>query len=288
MFYQTDLPQENDREAAAALVSLTPSESKRLIAKGVAALPQVKQAMARGLVIIARGTSNTYVAEELLGNRIEPKCEYLRGCIVNGELGANTRRGGGPDLVLRDGKLIGVRPQDAIKEFSADDVFLKGASAVDASGEAGVLAAGSDGGTIGYALTTLIARRAHLIVPVGLEKLVPNVAEASRRCGVFRFKYSTGLPCALVPLVNAEVVTEVQALAILARVRATHVASGGIGGSEGAVVLALEGSDESVERAFGIVKSVKGEPPVPAPAEVIPSAASLGYDPKALHKLLAR
>jgi hypothetical protein len=61
------------------------------------------------------------------------------------------------------------------------------------------------------------------------------------------------------------VITEIQALGILAGVDGRLVASGGIGGSEGAVVLLLEGSEKNVDKAFEIVESVKGEAPVPVP-----------------------
>ena len=60
--------------------------------------------------------------------------------------------------------------------------------------------------------------------------------------------------------------TEIQALTVLTGVTATHVASGGVGGSEGCVILALEGSEDVVTRAYQLVESIKGEAPVPAPA----------------------
>ncbi|MEE8362664.1 MAG: hypothetical protein V3S18_01185, partial [Dehalococcoidia bacterium] len=44
-----------------------------------------------------------------------------------------------------------------------------------------------------------------------------------------------------------------------------HVASGGVAGSEGAVILALEGDDETVRTAFELVESIKGEEPIPLP-----------------------
>jgi hypothetical protein len=65
-------------------------------------------------------------------------------------------------------------------------------------------------------------------------------------------------------LTNANVVTEIQALKILAGVSAKLVAAGGIGGSEGSVVLVAEGGGPDVKRAFSIVESIKGEKPVPA------------------------
>jgi hypothetical protein len=66
----------------------------------------------------------------------------------------------------------------------------------------------------------------------------------------------------LKPVGNATVVTEIQALRFLAGVKATHVASGGIGGCEGAVTLVVKGTDEGVRRTFEMVEGVKGEKPV--------------------------
>ena len=74
----------------------------------------------------------------------------------------------------------------------------------------------------------------------------------------------------LVPVVTSLVVTEVQALEVLTGVTAIHVGSGGVGGSEGCVILALEGSEGTVNRAYQLVESVKGEPPVGTP-ELVPA-----------------
>ena len=281
MFYKSHLPDNDASNQVSALVVLTPSESKRLIARAVANLPEVKRALAEGLIIIARGTANTFAAEEIMDIVMEPKSEYSRGCIVCGELRVNAKRGGRSDFVLRKGQMAEITPQEAIKEFTRNDIFIKGANAVDSSGEAAALAAGDSAGTIGNALATLVSRASHLIVPVGLEKLIPSVAQASPKCGIYNFKYSTGLPCALVPLINAEVVTEVQAFEVLTGSRATHVASGGIGGSEGAVVLTLEGDEDTIDRAFELVKAIKGEPPVPGPEQTTPVAAGTNYNPAA-------
>ena len=66
-------------------------------------------------------------------------------------------------------------------------------------------------------------------------------------------------------MTNGKVITEVQALRILTGVTATHVGSGGIGGSEGTVVLSLGGKEKAVDNAFELVKSIKGEPPISKP-----------------------
>ena len=46
---------------------LTVSESKRLIAKGIAVNKEVRERLENGMVIITLGTTNTYIAEELAG-----------------------------------------------------------------------------------------------------------------------------------------------------------------------------------------------------------------------------
>ena len=281
MFYQTKLPEIREKPVA-AMFSLTPAEAMRLIAKGVTALPVIKSAMQKGMIIIARGTTNAFVIEELLHISVNPKSDYSRGVIVDGELRINTKRGLGNGYVIRQGKIMDVNPRDAIRDFQRDDVFIKGASAIDSSGNAAVLAAGTDSGTIGYALPITMARASHLIVPTQMARMIPSLPAAISRTGVFNYKYCTGSPCALVPLVNAEVVTEIQALEILAGVRSTYIASGGVGGSEGTVVMIMEGNKEALENAFSLIKSIKGEPAVGRPEMTSSPAAEFNYNPVAI------
>ncbi len=297
MFYEYPIPEITDNTTK-ALVTLTPAESKRLIAKGVAAMPEVKKALGSGIIIFARGTTNTYVAEEIMqtnaenktayDHKIINKAEYSRGVVTHGELTSNLRRGTGNDFVLKNGKVWDIRPQEVISQFTRNDVFFKGANAVDAWGEAGVLCASADAGTIGYAMMSLIARDANLIVPVGLEKMIPSVEDALSVTGVYNYKYSTGSPVVLVPLVKAKVITEIQALAILFSVGATMVGAGGIGGSEGTVALIIEGDEAGVDKAFDLIKSIKDEKPVPAPEIIRPSGATFNWDAKAIQEAAAR
>ena len=50
-----------------ALLVLTPAESKRLIAKAVAAMPEIKKAKEHAQIVIGHGSTNVCVAEEILG-----------------------------------------------------------------------------------------------------------------------------------------------------------------------------------------------------------------------------
>jgi len=60
------------------------------------------------------------------------------------------------------------------------------------------------------------------------------------------------------PVLGAEVITELQALRLLAGVRATMVASGGWGDSQGSVTLSLQGQPSQVETAVEWARYVKG------------------------------
>ncbi|MBI2832257.1 MAG: hypothetical protein HYX79_08380 [Chloroflexi bacterium] len=276
-FERTVLP---GAKLESALVSLNPAESKRLVAKAVAALPEIKAVLKEGTLVIAWGTTNAFVAEEVLGKTIAHKADFASGVISEGELNSTYPGIKINPFVLQNGKLIEMHQKEALRNARPGDVFIKGANAIDANGNIGTLVAAHAGGFMYDAWFAAAARGATFICPVGLEKLVPSVSDAAQKCGLFRYKYSMGLPCALITFANAKVVTEIQAIRALTGAGATHVASGGIAGSEGAVALALEGEADVLERAFELVKSVKGEPPVLAPRKYTnPRAESVGYDP---------
>ena len=91
------------------------------------------------------------------------------------------------------------------------------------------------------------------------------------------------------PVQTGLVITEIQAFALLAGVKAYHIASGGVGGSEGAVMLTLEGDEERLTKAFEIVKAIKGEKPPTLPSKLfVSSAADYNYDALAQHGTLPK
>ncbi|UCF72440.1 MAG: hypothetical protein JSW35_09690 [Deltaproteobacteria bacterium] len=281
MFYEVEIPQQNTgQKKVSALVVLNPAESRRLLAKATVKLPEVQNAWKNGMIIISRGITNAFVTEELFGISVKPKAGQTVGMVCNGITNANS---GPPPCtwhVIRQGKVVeGADSNVEILNFTSDDVFIKGANAVDNDGNAGIYVSSVKAGSIGVAWPIVTPRGCHLIIPVSLEKLIPSVIEASKHTGLYHFKYSTGLPVKLIPLPLAKVITEVQAFAILAGVRAYPIGSGGVGGSEGSVHLSLAGDEESVERAFELAKSVKGEPPVDLPETFyVSTAADYNYD----------
>jgi len=249
------------KDPMSAIVVLTPAESKRLIARAVAQTPEVQHALASGRLIIGNGTTNAYVAEALLGNAVS-KWRFAAGVIAGGRLDVTEGDTRLTPFALERGKPFEAGWVALLQEFERGDVFIKGGNAIDPDGNVGVLLASNVGGTVGHMLGIMAARGARLVVPIGLEKLIPDVIEAARHCGIDRLDRTDGLPVGMAVLTDADVITELEAFEILAGIQAWHVASGGIDGSEGAVTLALEGSRSSVEQALEIAESVSGEPPV--------------------------
>ena len=289
MFYPVSIPEPKPGvKLTSALVVLNPSESRRLLAKATVALPEVQKAWRDGTIIIGRGITNAYVTEELLKTKVEPKAGQTAGIISHGFLNATSAPPPCTWHVIRKGKVVeGADSNVEILKFGPDDVFIKGANAIDLQGNAGVYASGMKGGTIGMCWPIVTPRGAHLIQPVGLEKLVPSVHEAALHSGIYHFQYSMGLPGKIVPVTSSLVVTEIQVFALMAGVRAYHIGSGGVGGSEGAVVLTLEGEEERVKKAFDLAKSVKGEPPVTMPTQFkVSSPVDYRYDAMAQHGTL--
>jgi hypothetical protein len=247
-----------------ALFVLNPYESRRFIAKAVAQLPEVKKAKEEGEIVIAHGSTNVYVAEEILGRNPYPPDRFLSGLVVNQILCTTQMEEKPPMVMIRKGELIlpELTMEETLKNFDSESVFIKGANAVDAEGNAGIFVAHPSGGTMGYAYSILSARGCHIIAPVGLEKLVPSVKRAARHCGQDTLYYCQGLRIGMIPMMNAKVITEVESFRILLGLEAIHIGGGGVNGSEGSVVLVAEGGKDELDKAIELVESIKGEPPL--------------------------
>jgi len=243
---------------------LTVAESKRLIARALKRHPAVIAALNQGIVAIAKGTTNAYVAEEL-GEEGIHKPHYCTGVTkpVKGAEHAETANEL-PDLVLRRGeRQHGVAAVDIVSEMGPGDIFIKGANAVNyEKRQAGILIGHPMGGTIGAAIGSVVARRATLLIPVGLEKNIPGDIHQ-----IYRDLARVG-PNGSGPMlwpVDGEIFTEIEAIQLVAGVRATLIGAGGIAGAEGSVRLSVWGTPDEVTRAEASIKDVLGEPPFISP-----------------------
>jgi hypothetical protein len=239
-------------------VVLTVSESKRLIAKGVAAMPEVQRAMREGMVAVATGTTNAYVLEELWGRRID-KRRYRSGMTTPREPERLPEPQGEPipDVVFRRGEVAGELDRyNAVEHMGRGDVYIKGVNALNYwQGLAGVLIGSPIGGTVGRVLGSVIGKKINLIIPVGLEKLICEDMNELHRLAASEDSEGPSLwP------ITGKIVTEIEALQVLTGVEAHLYSAGGIAGAEGAVRLLLDGTGEQVEVAQRLIEEIKGEP----------------------------
>ncbi|MHA1213340.1 MAG: hypothetical protein ACTSSH_12895 [Candidatus Heimdallarchaeota archaeon] len=248
-----------------ALITLLPHESKKLIAVSLTAHELIREKMKKGKIFVARGTTNAYVLDEMLAisefdkscyvaGQIVPKGDRLTACPSDKRL---------PEILFTDGKSSKVKSTpETIDSLSKDDIIIKGANALDPDGVAGVLLGHPKGGTCGVFWGPLVAKGLRLIIPIGLEKLVAHsILYNSMDMGIEQIDYADGFQVGIFPLVG-EVFTEIEALYNLFDLdEVTHVASGGIGGAEGAVTLLLRGEDEITKKAFEFCKKLKAIKP---------------------------
>ncbi len=247
---------------------LTPAAGKRLIGKAMAAHPAIKAATKSGTIAIVAGTTNGYVAEEILASigqtRRFSRQRFFRGITLppgykvtdQGRLADESGFKG--DVIIRDGVLLENKTiEDVAENLKEGDVVIKGANAVDLEHRrVAVLIGNPTGGTIFVSLKAAVGKRVRLIMPVGLEKRVTgDLDELARKVNA---PGSQGLR--LMPAAG-EVFTEIEAIALLTGATAELIAAGGVSGAEGSVWIGVSGTREAEQKADKLLKSLVAEPP---------------------------
>jgi len=246
---------------------ISPAAGKRLIGKAMAAHPEIIKVLKGGTLVIVAGTTNSYVAEEILaqigeGGKLSTR-RFFRGITLppghvkthHGRLPDESQFPG--DVVIRDGGWQqGKVLDDVLADLKEGDIILKGANALDLEHRrAAVVVAHPRGGTVIASLQVVVGRRVRLIVPVGLEKRITGDLDSM----AIRLNAPGVKGLRLLP-VPGEVFTEIEALAMLTGVKAELFAAGGVSGAEGSIWLALSGSPETEEAALHLLQSVEKEP----------------------------
>jgi hypothetical protein len=259
-----------------AQVNLTPTESKKLMAKAIARMDMVKKAAGEGMIVIHPSSSTYFLSEELTGENpgydnwvcgsITPKGL----CVEMGILSSAPPRdenkaldpGGFPFQVVIKGEeaSTGRSLASILEEMGPKDVYVKGVNALDMEGNAGVLIGHhSGGGTIGKVLAAQRKTAFQIIWVAGLEKLIPTpIDKAMKALRRPNIEYAMGMAVGMVPIKGGTVISEPDAFRILAGCTAIPVAGGGIGGAEGSVTLILEGEEEAVRTAIKYAEQSKG------------------------------
>jgi hypothetical protein len=266
-----------------AQVSLIPAESKKLISKAIANMDVFQQALRKGLIILHPSSSTYFLFEEVTGRKpptnvwvcgaVVPKGTCVEmGVMLGGQISfanveKNAPHSAKPDpgtfpycWVLRKGEFSHPQPLSILlEEMGSDDVFIKGVNALDMEGKVGVLWGNlTEGGTAAFVMAAQRRKGFHLILPAGLEKLIPfSIKEAAKEAKRFEYDYAMGMPCGLLPC-EGIVVTELKAVEILSGATAIPIAGGGLGGAEGAVTFVIKGDKEQVTKAIQSIEDSKG------------------------------
>lgn len=238
--------------------SLTVAESKRLIAKGVAAMPAVQRAMKQGRVVVTRSTTSGYVLEELLGREVDRRRFVTGKTIPSGHPErAKLLSADMPEVVFRNGEMCEA-DEGLLEELEAGDVIIKSPNALDyGSGLVGYLIGAPDGGTVGKYLGPAHGKHLHFIAPCGLEK---QVASDLVEAAALLMEAGDLLQGPSLWVTPAEIVTEFEAIELLTGAAVLQIASGGTLGAEGAVWLTALGTASEVDAVRALIDEVRGEP----------------------------
>lgn len=226
-------------------VFLTPAGGKRLIALALSKQEEVLNAMKNRRVVVVAGTTNAYLAEELLlliGESDFDIHGFFRGIIRREAIPGNLSRVKG-DVVIDHGVWQkGVTIHDVGDTLREGDLIFKGANAVNLqTGEAAVLAGNPTSGTMGVIYRAVVGRRVKLITPVGVEKRVYE--PISRLCLLCNSPDAVGER--LAPSFGT-VFTELDAIRSLTGCEPHLVAGGGVCGCEGGAFFQCVGNAEQL------------------------------------------
>jgi hypothetical protein len=237
--------------------TLTVSEGKRLIAKGIASLPSLRKALDGGLILLKGGTTVSALSEELCGRplrisgRITPRGTVSSGSSDVEDAHSILLRKGVPEKA--DGRLAEIG-----REMGPDDVAVCGANLVDHDGNAVMMAGRDLCGEPGSVIPSLESEGVLCMVAAGLEKFSPYpVRESCHFAGRKSSSWAMGMAVGLVP-VPGRVFSEMDALLALGADRCMLVGRGGICGAEGASTFVVEGDARRLKELLKLVLSLKG------------------------------
>lgn len=96
-----------------------------------------------------------------------------------------------------------------------------------------------------------------VIIPVGLEKLIPgNINDIVKKTGRRNKLYAFGMSVGLVPIIG-EILTEIEALKILFRAQAMPIGAGGLGKAQGSITFNVSGKKDDLSALRDYVLALK-------------------------------
>ena len=237
-------------------ITLTVSEAKRIIAKGIAALPVVKAALETGSIFLKGGTTVSAVCEELTGKPMN----ILGRISPRGAVTAGSNPGKFHCALIKLGKIVDADQtlDSIVQQLGPEDVVIIGANAIDSYGNAAMMYGAPLGGPPGRIISGLMSECRHVIIAAGLEKLIPgSLLDIIQKTSRKSVDVAMGMAVGLTPVVG-RIVTEVESISALAAVDCFVIGKGGISGAEGATTLVVDGPRAQVHRIDMLIESIKG------------------------------
>ncbi|MFW6153887.1 MAG: hypothetical protein ACOC95_01595 [Planctomycetota bacterium] len=241
---------------------ITPAMGKRLIGRALAHHPAIRAVLTHGTLAIIAGTTNGYVAEEILdelgGGEAFSRKGFRRGTVLPPAAPPGSAASEFPgDVILVDGQWRqGLTIFDVVDELRTGDIVLKGANAFHVRTRQAALYIGHpQAGTVGAVIGPVAGRRVRMIVPVGLEKRVDEP--------ILDIVARVNAPGAHGPGMLAlpgEAFCELDAITLLTGADACLLGGGGIHGAEGAVWVGIDGNDSQMDEVAALLERVNTEP----------------------------
>lgn len=241
---------------ARAQITLTVEESKYLIAQAVTEHELVKRVLANGTILLKGGSTVSCVSEILTGKRLR-LCGIVteRGTVMD----VSPHTSGAHVALLKNQELVSLDEDflDHVYALKDSDLIICGANAIDSFGNAALMVGSPGGGETPLALNTWYAEGVPVIIPVGLEKLIPgNIHDIVKNTGRRNKLYSFGMSVGLVPIIG-EILTEIEAFEILFRVQAIPIGAGGLGHAQGSITFDVLGSEDILSALKDYVSELK-------------------------------
>lgn len=236
-------------------VSLLVEESKQLIALGICEHPLLKNSLKDGRVVLKGGTTVSKISEILIDKKLR-----ISGRITGRGTVSGLNEDKNPHTVLLENKLfrnIDNCINDEFLKLGKDDLFICSANAVDSNYNAAMMAGSGGGGNIGMALNAIYSEGVPVLIPVGIEKMIPgDIEDIIKKTGRKGKNLSWGMSVGLLPI-KGEVITEIEAVKYLADVECQAIGAGGVGEASGSTTLDIWGSDSEVDKIINIIKPIK-------------------------------
>jgi hypothetical protein len=238
-------------------VTLTVEESKELIAKNILNHPKFKQAYESGCLVLKGGTTVSRISENVTGISLR-----ICGRITERGTVSSSINSKAPHTLIYSQGLVENIDEELVKRFSQLDqsaLIVCSANAIDIHGHAVLMAGSNGGGTIGQSISSWQTEGADLLIPVGLEKLVPgNLKESVSFASRKNVDFSNGMSVGLMPLYG-ELFTEIEAFELMGDVSVHVIGSGGLLGAKGSKTFQIKGDDAAIDRILDLVSLIKSK-----------------------------